>query len=57
MLGVVLVDAHTVVGESNITKVLKGLGWMDLRSLFVVENALVELLHDESNTGYEFMHS
>lgn len=57
MLGVVLVDAHAVVGESNITKVLKGLGWMDLRSLFVVENALVELLHDESNTGYEFMHS
>lgn len=56
VFGVVLVDAHAVVGKANVTEVLEGLCAVYFSSLFVVENTLVELLHDEGDTGDELMH-
>jgi len=56
VFGVVLLEAHAVVGKANVTEVLVGLCGVDFSCFFVVENALVKLLHDEGDTGNELMH-
>ena len=56
MLRIILIDAHAVVGKANVAEIFETLLWLDLSSLFVVENTLIKLFHDESNTRYQFMH-
>jgi hypothetical protein len=57
VLRIVLIDSHAIVSKPNITEVFEGLGLVNLRSLLVMEDTLVKLLHDKSHAGYELMHS
>jgi len=57
VLVVSLLDAKTVVGQPNVRVVVTTLILLQLRSFLIVNDRLIEILHNKSYSSDQLMHS